>query len=207
VLRQDGAVSAQDDAERVHAETRAAWRAWLAEHAATAGRAWLVSWRAGTGRPVVAYDAAVTEALAFGWVDSVQREVDDDRTMLCSTARRPGSAWSRPNEVRVEALEREGLMTDAGRRVVEAAKADGSWTVLDDVEDLVVPPDLAEAFARHPGSRERWDAFPRSPRRGILEWIVQAERPETRARRVEETAAMAARGERADHWRPREGAG
>ncbi len=207
MLRQDGAVSAQDDAERVHAETRAAWRTWLAEHAATAGRAWLVSWRARTGRPVVGYDAAVTEALAFGWVDSVQREVDDDRTMLCSTARRRGSAWSRPDEVRVEALEREGLMTDAGRRVVEAAKADGSWTVLDDVEDLVVPPDLAEAFARHPGSRERWDAFPRSPRRGILEWIVQAERPETRTRRVEETAAMAARGERANQWRPREGAG
>ena len=178
-------MSAQDDAERVHAETREAWRAWLLEHAATSERAWLVSWRAHTGRPVVTYDDAVTEALAVGWVDSVPRKLDDDRTMLYFTPRRRGSAWSRPNKVRVEALESEGLMTEAGRRVVEAAKADGSWTVLDDVEDLVVPPDLAEAFERHPGSRERWDAFPRSARRGILEWVVQAKRPPTRARRVE----------------------
>ena len=202
-------MSAQDDAERVHAETRAAWRAWLLAHAATAERAWLVSWRSHTGRPVVGYDAAVTEALAVGWVDSVQRKLDEDRTMLYFCARRRGSAWSRPNKVRVEALEREGLMTDAGRRVVEAAKADGSWTLLDDVEDLVVPPDLAEAFARHPGAREHWEAFPRSPRRGILEWVAQARRPATRAQRVEQTAELAARGERANQWpRPgREGAG
>lgn len=106
-------MSAQDDAERVHAETREAWRAWLAENAAAVERAWLVSWRAHTGRPVVGYDAAVTEALAVGWVDSVQRTVDDDRSVLYSCARRRGSAWSRPNTVRVVALERDGLMTGA----------------------------------------------------------------------------------------------
>ena len=61
-----------------------------------------------------------------------------------------------------------------------------------------MPADLAAAFDRHPGSREQWDAFPRSPRRAILEWIVQARKPETRAKRVEETARLAALGERAN---------
>lgn len=194
-------MSAFDEAPRVHAETRAEWRAWLANRAALKS-VWLVSWRKPTGRPAVNYDDAVSEALAVGWVDSIQRKIDDERTMLYFAARKKGSGWARPNKIRIEALDAEGLMTDAGRAVIEQAKADGSWTLLDDVENLVVPPDLAEAFGRHPGSAVQWDDFPRSAKRGILEWIVQAKRPATRAARIEETALLAALGQRAAQWVP-----
>ena len=189
------------DDDRFHAETREQWRAWLAEHAAEGRGVWLVTWRKASGRPVLTYEDAVTEALAFGWVDSKGGRVDDERTMLWFTARKRGSGWARPNKRRIAALEEAGLMTDAGRRVVEAAKADGSWTLLDDVEDLVVPPDLLAAFDAVPGSREQWEAFPRSAERGILEWIVQARTPPTREKRIAETAEQAARGERANQWR------
>ena len=83
---------------------------------------------------------------------------------------------------------------------MEVAKRNGAWTALDDVVRLVVPDDLAAAFAAHPGSAERWDGFPRSVRRGLLEWILDAKRPETRARRIAETAAEAAAGRRASRW-------
>lgn len=88
-------------------------------------------------------------------------------------------------------------MAPAGSATIASARENGSWTRLDDVEDGIVPPDLEVAFDQRPGSREQFDAFPRSVRRGILEWIVQAKRPETRARRVLETATLAQRGERA----------
>ena len=189
--------------DEFHAETREQWRAWLAEHAAEGRGVWLVTWKKASGRPVLTYEDAVTEALAFGWVDSKGGKVDDDRTMLWFTARKRGSGWARPNKRRIEALEAAGLMTDAGRRVVDAAKADGSWTLLDDVEDLVVPPDLAVAFDGMPGSREAWEGFPRSAKRGILEWIVQAKTAPTRARRIAQTAEAAGRGERANQWRPK----
>jgi len=190
------------EAERVHVETRAQWRAWLDERHASATGVWLVSWKKATGKPAVPYDEAVSEALAFGWVDSTGARLDDERSMLYFARRKRGSGWSRPNKARVEALEEAGLMTPAGRRVIDAAKADGSWTLLDDVENLIVPNDLAAAFAAVPGAREQWEAFPRSAKRGILEWIVQAKRPATRAKRIEETAVLAARGERANQWRP-----
>ena len=195
-------MSAFDDAPRVHAETRAEWRAWLANRAALKS-VWLVSWRKPTGRPAVNYDDAVSEALAVGWVDSIQRKIDDERTMLYFAARKRGSGWARPNKIRIDALEREGLMTPAGRAVIEQAKADSSWTMLDDVENLVVPADLADEFGRHPGSAEKWEAFPRSAKRGILEWIVQAKRPETRKARIDETARLAALGQRAAQWAPK----
>ncbi len=71
------------------------------------------------------------------------------------------------------------------------------WTLLDDVENLVVPDDLAAALAAQPPGRQNWDAFPRSARRAMLEWVVQARRPETRTDRIERIADGASRGERA----------
>ena len=153
-------------------------------------------WRKGSGRTGLTYDEAVEEALCFGWIDGRAGKLDDRRTMIWFSPRKRGSGWARTNKVRVERLLAEGLMAAPGLALIEEAKRDGSWTRLDAVEDLTVPDDLAAAFAGQPGSLERWDGLPRSVRRAALEWIVQAKRPETRARRVTETAQMAARGER-----------
>jgi uncharacterized protein YdeI (YjbR/CyaY-like superfamily) len=192
-----------DGGERVHAETAADWAAWLERHHERDTGVWLTTWRAQTGKPVLGYEESVVEALRFGWIDSKAGKGDAERSQLWFSPRRKGSAWARTNKKRIERLQREGRMAPAGLAVLEAAKADGSWTRLDAVEDLIVPDDLAAAFDEHPGSREQWDAFPPSARRGILEWIVQAKRDATRAKRVGETARKAAQGERANQWRPK----
>lgn len=189
--------------ERVQPGSVDEWRAWLAEHHARPTGVWLVTWKVGSGGPRITYDESVEQALCFGWVDSLGRALDAERTMLWFAPRKRRSGWSRPNKLRVERLLAAGLMAPAGLAVVEAAQADGSWTLLDAVEDLVVPDDLAAAFAAHPPAAERWEAFPRSAKRGILEWIVQAKRPETRAKRIAETAEKAAVNERANQWRPK----
>lgn len=185
-----------DDAERVQPSTAAEWRSWLDAHHDSCPGAWLVTWKKHTGRATVTYDEAVLEALAVGWVDSKAQKLDEDRSMLWFCPRRPASGWSRPNKERVERLYDEGRMAPAGQRAIDVAKDNGAWSLLDDVENLVVPDDLSDAFERHPGARATWDAFPRSVRRGTLEWIVQAKRPATRASRVAETAERTSRGER-----------
>ena len=183
--------------DSVHPETLAEWRAWLSANHARPDGVWLISWRAATGRPRIAYEDAVEEALCFGWVDSTGGTLDAERAIQWFSPRRKGSVWARSNKERVERLEREGRMTDAGRRVIERARADGSWTLLESVEDMIVPDDLAAAFTAHPGSREQWESFPPSARRIHLGWIVQAKTPGTRARRIAEIAEKASRGERA----------
>lgn len=187
--------------EKVHPDDAAAWRTWLDEHHGRGTGVWLVAWKARTQRPTVGYEEAVEQALCFGWVDSTARSLDDERSMLWFAPRRRGSGWARSNKQRIARLEAAGLLAPAGRAVIDAAKADGSWTMLDDVEDLVVPPDLAAAFDAHPGAREHWDAFTRSARRAMLVWLVQAKRPATRAGRVAQIAERAAAGEKA-HPRP-----
>jgi uncharacterized protein YdeI (YjbR/CyaY-like superfamily) len=186
-----------DDDEHVHPETVEEWRAWLEEHHATSKGVWLVGWKKDTGRPSVPYEDAITEALAFGWVDSQGGHLDEQRQKLRFSPRRPKSAWARTNKERVARLVAEGRMRPAGQAAVDVAKANGYWSILDDVEDLVVPDDLAAELDRHPGARANWDAFAPSARRMILWWIVQARRPETRRARIAETAEKAGRGERA----------
>jgi uncharacterized protein YdeI (YjbR/CyaY-like superfamily) len=186
-----------DQAPLVPADDRATWRAWLeANHASETG-AWLVTWRKGHG-PVLDYGEAVEEALCFGWVDSRGGGVDERRTKLYFAPRQARSAWSASNKERVARLIATGLMRPAGLAAIERAKANGSWTALDEVERGVVPADLAEALEAHPPAAERFGAFPWSARRAILVWIADAKRPETRAARVLETARRAARDERAN---------
>lgn len=189
-----------DRAPRIPVASRAEWRAWLRKNHRQEHSVWVVSWKKGDPR-YVPFGDLVEEALCFGWIDSLPRKLDSSRTMLLMAPRKPTSAWSRLNKQRAEKLVSNGAMAPAGLRVIAAAKAAGLWTKLDAVEDLTVPPDLQKAFRAHPGSRAHFAAFPRSAKRGILEWILQAKKPETRAKRIAETARLAARNERANQWR------
>ncbi|WP_420454899.1 YdeI/OmpD-associated family protein [Rubrivirga sp.] len=188
----------------VHPLSRAAWRAWLEEHHDRAEGVWLVRYKTATGRPTLSTDDVVEEAIAVGWIDSVPKKLDAERSLLWVSPRRPGSNWSRLSKQRAARMETAGLMTPAGQAAIDRAKADGTWTALDDVEDLVVPDDLAAALAAYPPAQDEWDEFPPSTRRGILEWILTAKRPATRRKRIEETARLAEVGKRANQW-PREG--
>jgi uncharacterized protein YdeI (YjbR/CyaY-like superfamily) len=179
--------------DRFHAETLAEWRAWLAVNHLASDGVWLVTWKASTRRPRISYEESVEEALAFGWVDSKSVTLDDERTMMWFTRRKANSPWSLSNKERIARLEASGRIADAGRGAVRAAQANGMWTLLDDAQNLVVPDDLAAALAAVPGARGHWDGFSPTARRGLLEWIVLARKPATRARRIEETVQRAAR--------------
>lgn len=188
--------------DSIHPLTRAEWRDWLEAHHERDRGVWLIIYKKATGKPRLEYDEAVEEALCFGWVDSKPGKLDEERSMLWFAPRKPGSGWSRPNKERVEKMTAAGLMAPAGLTKVEAAKRDGSWHALDAVEALEIPPDLAQALAENETARRYFEAFPRSARRGILEWIANARKPETRAKRVDETVRLAAENKRANQWPP-----
>lgn len=185
----------------VHPYTRADWRAWLEQNYTRTEGVWFISFKKATGKPRVTYDEAVEEALCFGWIDSKGNKLDDERSMLWFAPRKPRTGWSRPNKERVERLLAAGLIAPAGLAKISAAQADGSWSALDAIEELTVPDDLHQALQANPAAQQFWEAFPRSVKRGILEWIASAKRPETRAKRIEETARLAAENKRANQWR------
>jgi len=190
-------VPALRDAPLVHADDRAAWRSWLEKHHATSHGCWLVTWRARSGRPRLPYEEAVEEALCFGWVDGTGGSYDEDRGKLYFAPRNPRSGWAASNKARVARLIAEGRMMPAGLAAIERARANGSWEILDSVERLEVPEDLAAALASRPTAAANFAGFPPSARRQLLQWVAFARRPPTRAARIAEIVASAERNERA----------
>ncbi|HET6981919.1 MAG TPA: YdeI/OmpD-associated family protein [Myxococcaceae bacterium] len=185
---------------------RATWREWLEKNHTRDVGVWLISFKKATGKPRVGYDESVEEALCFGWIDSTERSVDEDRLMQLFTPRRARSVWSQSNKSRVERLIAAGRMRPAGLVKIEQARQDGSWDAYTVVESLEVPPDLEVAFKTGPaGARSNWDAFSPSSRRVILWWVHSAKRPETRARRVAAVVSEAARNRRANFPEDRRG--
>ncbi len=172
---------------------RAAWRAWLtANHAQTVG-IWLIyDKKTGAAPQPLTYAAIVEEALCFGWIDATAQKLSATQAMLLLTPRRRRSGWSKLNKSRVQHLTTAGLMTPAGQARIDRAVADGSWTALDAAEALLVPDDLAAALAAVPGATARFARLAASVRKGALQQIGFAKRPETRARRVAAAVQLAA---------------
>jgi uncharacterized protein YdeI (YjbR/CyaY-like superfamily) len=189
-----------DAYEQVEVTSAAELREWLEAHHAESPGIWLVSYKKAAGERYLAYEDIVREALCWGWIDSKARSLDELRSQLLLTPRKPASKWSRPNKVRIAELDAAGRMAAPGRAVVEAAKASGTWNALDDVENLVEPAELKAALEATPEGRQNWDAFPRSTRRAALEWIAAAKRPATREKRISETVELAEQNLRAQQW-------
>ncbi|MEM6769218.1 MAG: YdeI/OmpD-associated family protein [Bacteroidota bacterium] len=183
-------------------ETPHAWRAYLARHHNQLMNTWLVLLKKNSGRINLTYEQARDIGLCFGWIDSKSNKRDSDSYYLFFARRNPKSNWSKVNKDRITALSAAGEMAAPGLAMVALAKSSGTWDALNDVDNLIVPEDLATALdAAGPLASKNWDNFPPSIRRGILEWIFNAKRPHTRAKRIQETATMAAKNERANQYR------
>ncbi len=185
-----------DALERFHADDRLAVRRWLSANHLTSPGVWLVTYRSVTGRPRPRYDEIVDELVSFGWIDSTLVKLDETRSMLLCTPRKPDSQWAASNKKRVERLIREGLMQPRGLEAVAVAKANGSWDYLDSIDALEEPADFAAMLDATESARVHWDAFPASYRKSMLYWIHTARRTETRRTRIESTVAAAAANRR-----------
>ena len=171
---------------------RAQLRSWLSANGATSSGVRLAIGKKGRSATSLTYDEAVEEALAFGWIDSTAGRLDDDRYTVMFVPRKPTSTWARTNKARVERLIAEGRMTPAGLAVIEIAKANGSWSSIDLVEDLVMPEELAAALAADADAQCFWDELPAGQRKLTFRWIASAKREETRNRRIAQAVQAAA---------------
>lgn len=173
------------------------WRQWLSLHHGTQAGVWLVFYKKETGKPAIAYEAAVEEALCFGWIDGVVKKIDDARYARKFTPRRNNSGWSELNKKRAARMIRQGRMTETGLAKINAAKESGLWDK--DPRPQIsfdVPPELAKALARNKKAKESFDKLAPSYRRHYIAWIAVAKKPETKRQRIEESIALLEKGEK-----------
>lgn len=181
----------ENEIEMIYADSRQAWRQWLEANHAKQQSIWLVYYKKKANRPTVSYNDAVDEALCFGWIDSKAKPIDEEKYMQFFSPRRKKSIWSRINKEKVERLVSEGLMTKAGYEIIDIAKQNGSWTILEEAEALIIPTDLDDELKKSPKALDYFLGLSRSDKRNILQWLVLAKRTETRQKRIDEIVSLA----------------
>ncbi len=174
--------------------SRAEWRKWLVENHQSKEAVWLVYFRISTKVASITWSEAVDEALCFGWIDSTRKTIDEERFMQYFCRRKPGSTWSKINKEKIAGLIQNNLMTKAGFDAIETAKQNGTWLLMDAVEELMIPEDLRIALNQNGSALDFFQSQPKSIKKTMLHWVVTAKRPETRTKRIAEIARSAAKG-------------
>lgn len=187
--------------EIFYPKNRQEWREWLQDNHDKKQSIWLIYYKKKSNIPTVIYSEAVDEALCFGWIDSKVKPLDEEKFMQFFSKRKEKSVWSKVNKEKIERLIKEGLMTKAGFEIIEQAKQNGSWTILDEAEALIIPKDLDDELQKRPNARSYFLGLSKSDKRNILQWLVLAKRPETRQKRIAEIIELADQNQKPKQFR------
>lgn len=186
---------AEKESTAFYPKSTAEWRAWLEKHHVERESVWVIFFNKKSGQPSITWSEAVDEALCFGWIDSKKQSIDSDSYRQFFSKRKAKSTWSKINKEKVEQLTEAGLMMPAGLAIIEQAKQNGSWTLLDAIEALHVPDDLDKALSAVSGAKEYYLGLGKSKQKILLYWVISAKRPETRSQRIGVIVAHAAQRE------------
>lgn len=185
-----------NETEIFYPESLAVWREWLEKNHISKTAVWLVFHTRSSGKFSLTWSDAVDIALCFGWIDSKKIKIDEGSSHQFFSKRKVRSTWSKINKEKVQRLIDGELMTAAGYKSIEVAKQNGSWTLLDEVEELIIPDDLEKTFEMQPGSKDYFLNLSKTTRKMMLHWVVMAKKPETRQKRINEIAEHAAQGKK-----------
>lgn len=180
------------DKDTFYPKSKKEWREWLVKNHLSKQYVWLIYYKKASMIPSISWSEAVDEAICFGWIDSVRKPLDKDRSIQYFSKRKPKSPWSKINKEKVKQLAEKGLMYDAGLKSIEVAKQNGSWTIFDEAEELIIPKDLEQELNTSDEAKIYFLGLSKSVRKAILQWLVLAKREETRQKRIAEIVALAA---------------
>lgn len=168
------------------------WRQWLHENHETSLGIYLIFYAVSHKNESMRWEEAVKVALCYGWIDSTVKNIGPGKRRQYFCLRKPKSVWSRVNKDHIKKLKANDLMHKSGLESIKAAKKNGSWISLDNVENGVIPKELQDAFDKHPSAFTNYQNFTRGQRKSYLYYLNQAKREETRQKRIAEIVALCA---------------
>lgn len=178
--------------EIYYPKTKQQWRKWLIKNHLQKDAVWLVIYKQKANKPTISWSDSVDEALCFGWIDSIKKTLDEERSIQFFSKRKPKSTWSKINKEKVQILMETGQMAPAGLDCVEIAKQNGSWQILDSVEALLIPEDLETELKSKANALDFFLSLSKSTKKAMLQWLILAKRAETRQKRITEIVELAA---------------
>lgn len=161
------------------------WREWLLQNHSTYSAVYLIFYKLETKKSTMRWGDAVKVALCFGWIDSTVKSLGSGKRRQYFCPRNPKSVWSALNKKYIVELINDNLMHKNGLATIELAKQNGSWSALDDVDNMIIPKDLQDAFNDNTVAYENYNNFAKTYRKSYLYWLHHAKREATRQNRIE----------------------
>ncbi len=170
-------------------------RNWLSSHYAQKESVWLVTYKKSSPSKYVSREEVLDQLLCFGWIDGIRRKLDDEKTMQL-IAPRKAEHWAKSYKDRASRLIKEGKMHAAGLQSIAHSKSKGLWDFMDDVDQLIIPPDLAQALEKKAGAKDFFNALNPSSKRFALRWLKLAKTEKTRQARLLKLSELSAKAEK-----------
>ena len=181
--------------ERVEVASAQDLRTWLLENHRQENSVWLVTHKKSVPEKYISRETVLDELLCFGWIDGIRRKLDDHKTMQLISPRKT-QHWAQSYKERAQKLIASGQMHAAGMQAIETSKANGLWNFMDDVDQLIVPPDLEQALLQKPQAHAFFTAINPSSKRFVLRWLKLAKTQKTRNSRILKLVELSAKGEK-----------
>ena len=181
--------------ERVEVASAQDLRTWLLENHRQENSVWLVTHKKSVPEKYISRETVLDELLCFGWIDGIRRKLDDHKTMQLISPRKT-QHWAQSYKERAQKLIASGQMHAAGMQAIETSKANGLWNFMDDVDQLIVPPDLEQALQQKPQAHAFFTAINPSSKRFVLRWLKLAKTQKTRNSRILKLVELSAKGEK-----------
>lgn len=190
-----------DDKEHLYFKTDKQWRSWLHENHSTSKGVYLIFYKVENKEPSMRWEDAVKVALCYGWIDSTVKSLGNGKRRQYFCKRNPKSVWSGLNKTYIKELTANDLMHEAGFKIIDTGKLNGSWTALDDVEKGIIPIELKDAFDENLEAFNNYKNFAPSYRKGYLYWLNQAKREDTKKKRITQIIELCANNIKSrDNW-------
>lgn len=170
-------------------------RKWLEENHSQTEGIWLITYKKQEKEKYVSREEVLDELICFGWIDGIRRKLDQARTMQLITPRR-AQHWAKTYKERANRLIQAHKMSPAGFEAIKQGKESGLWNFMDDVDKLVIPPDLKVALNQLEGAFDFFNNINDSSKRFVLRWIKLAKTAKTRKSRIVKIAKLSSIGEK-----------
>jgi uncharacterized protein YdeI (YjbR/CyaY-like superfamily) len=177
-------------------KTPSAFNRWLAANHAKSKELWVGFYNKRSSKPSITWPESVDEALCFGWIDGVRKNIDEESYQIRFSPRKPGSIWSSVNNRNVERLIKEKRVQPAGLKAFAARKEyrSGIYSYEQRSPELVEP-----YLGKLKRNRAAWKFFQAQPpgyRKIMNWWVVSAKQEATRLKRIEKLIEESAQGRR-----------
>ncbi len=184
-----------DSFQQVEVTSAAQLRHWLSQNHQQTDSIWLVTYTKEAKVKYLSTGEVLDELLCFGWIDGIRRKLDHERTMQLVSPRRT-QHWAKTYKDRAARLIEAGRMEPAGLQSIETSKENGLWTFMDDVDQLITPPDLAKALSINQAAETFFQQINDSSKRFVLRWLKLAKTEKTRKSRILKIVELSAKGEK-----------